>query len=490
MFSYATYIWRKSWADKSDSGVMLHACIITYRYSPSNYILPKICYPHLVSDIIVASNLEIMKILYITRNFLPSPTRGSEFLVYQWAKGMQGKGVETTVITSYASNEGGLFFPPLGKLSETEEIIDGIHIKRLAHAWYIYTGAFILTKCIGLVLRIPFFPRTALLIHARAKMHAYASGVVFKNLSEEINRIDPNIIHLTPIPQYYTYQTIRTVMILNKTRKKKIKLILTPATHFSDDRFDEQYVYEDTKFCLEQVDKIICTTNFERDSIIKKFTISPHKIEVVPIGIEDTSTKDLQLQSSEQQRLDDIRSFKKDKKGCVLLFVGAKNSKKGVFKLAAAAAQVQREHPLIVIVAGISTISWNIAMLLNRWLERNTFITDLTYIRGDEKEALYREVNIFALPSIIDSYGIVYLEAMQHNLPIIYADTPAQREVIGNAGLYSPFSDIAALAKNIKKLVTDANLRKILGDEGRKQFIQKYTFTQMIKHLESIYSHL
>ncbi|MDU7363117.1 glycosyltransferase family 4 protein [Clostridium sp.] len=49
---------------------------------------------------------------------------------------------------------------------------------------------------------------------------------------------------------------------------------------------------------------------------------------------------------------------------------------------------------------------------------------------------IYKEANLFVLPSLDEPFGIVYLEAMASNLPIVAPDDDTRREIIGNAGLY------------------------------------------------------
>lgn len=60
---------------------------------------------------------------------------------------------------------------------------------------------------------------------------------------------------------------------------------------------------------------------------------------------------------------------------------------------------------------------------------------------------LYREADVFLLPSERDTFGMAVVEAMAHGLPVIVADTPLSAEVVGAGGLrVRPTGDALAAA--------------------------------------------
>jgi glycosyltransferase involved in cell wall biosynthesis len=72
--------------------------------------------------------------------------------------------------------------------------------------------------------------------------------------------------------------------------------------------------------------------------------------------------------------------------------------------------------------------------------------------------ALYDSLDIFAFPSLVESFGFPLAEAMAKGLPVVAADTASNREVAGNAGSYfSPF-DSEALAKMLGRIIDDPSL--------------------------------
>lgn len=73
--------------------------------------------------------------------------------------------------------------------------------------------------------------------------------------------------------------------------------------------------------------------------------------------------------------------------------------------------------------------------------------------------ALYDSLDIFAFPSLVESFGFPLVEAMAKGVPIVAADTPSNREIAGNAGLYFQPTDAEALAGILGQLIDNASLR-------------------------------
>lgn len=56
-------------------------------------------------------------------------------------------------------------------------------------------------------------------------------------------------------------------------------------------------------------------------------------------------------------------------------------------------------------------------------------------IPSDKLQGLYDSLDIFAFPSLCESFGVPMVEAMARGIPIVIADTPENREVTGGAAL-------------------------------------------------------
>jgi glycosyltransferase involved in cell wall biosynthesis len=93
----------------------------------------------------------------------------------------------------------------------------------------------------------------------------------------------------------------------------------------------------------------------------------------------------------------------------------------------------------------------------------------------DELATVYEGADIFAMTSInldrsVEGFGLVYLEAAAHGLPVVAHDVGGVSEAVadGVTGLLVPPNRPVQLAAAFEKLIHDRELRKTLGSAGRE----------------------
>ena len=69
-------------------------------------------------------------------------------------------------------------------------------------------------------------------------------------------------------------------------------------------------------------------------------------------------------------------------------------------------------------------------------------------------------------PSWYEGFGMPVLEAMACGTPVVTSNVSSLPEVAGNAGITVPPGDVAAIARAIKSLLTDEQLRARMIDLG------------------------
>lgn len=84
----------------------------------------------------------------------------------------------------------------------------------------------------------------------------------------------------------------------------------------------------------------------------------------------------------------------------------------------------------------------------------------------DELRYLFRQAVALVMPSEFEGFGLPVVEAFACRCPVLCSDIPALREVAGNAALFFPADDPAALAARMAEVRGDPALRRRLIDAG------------------------
>lgn len=111
------------------------------------------------------------------------------------------------------------------------------------------------------------------------------------------------------------------------------------------------------------------------------------------------------------------------------------------------------------------------------------------WVDENRKAELLQSVDIFCLPSQNDSFGMVYLEAMQAGLPIIAFDYPPVRAVIGeHAALY--IKTPQELSVSLENLLSSQQMRQIMGAAGIERVVAQYSMENVKKQISYILTDL
>ncbi|MEJ2801967.1 glycosyltransferase family 4 protein [Comamonadaceae bacterium PP-2] len=112
------------------------------------------------------------------------------------------------------------------------------------------------------------------------------------------------------------------------------------------------------------------------------------------------------------------------------------------------------------------------------WLPRVVFEG-----RVDDTRLLqaYADCDLFVGPSLFESFGLVFVEAMRQGKPVIACDAGGMPEVVqqGVTGLLVPPGDAGSLEAAIERLLGDAWLRRTLGEAGLDAYRQRFSASRM-----------
>lgn len=156
-----------------------------------------------------------------------------------------------------------------------------------------------------------------------------------------------------------------------------------------------------------------------------------------------------------------------------ILFVGLDWERKGGPELLDAFRILQRTHPeaRLIIAGSTPTVppELNAVEVIGR-------------VSLEQLVPLYERAGIFCLPTRREPFGIVFLEAMEHNLPVVGTDIGALPDFIrdGETGYQVPVRDPEALAAALRRLCEDPLAAKDMGKRGAQLVRERYNWKSVI----------
>lgn len=121
---------------------------------------------------------------------------------------------------------------------------------------------------------------------------------------------------------------------------------------------------------------------------------------------------------------------------------------------------------------------------------------DHVHVLGDvddaEKFDALAAAEVFSMPSKTDSFGIVYLEAWLHRLPVIGADSWGVRRVIehGTDGFLVEFGNPADLSERMRYLLENREAARKMGQRGFEKTLNNHLWEHKVEIVQRSYKRL
>lgn len=107
----------------------------------------------------------------------------------------------------------------------------------------------------------------------------------------------------------------------------------------------------------------------------------------------------------------------------------------------------------------------------------------------EEVIALYQCADVFVLPSLSEGIPISLMEAMAMKLPVVATRITGIPELVtdGENGFLVEPRDPVAIADKVKRLLTDPDLRKRMGNKAREKVGRDFSLNRNVRALEEIF---
>lgn len=214
-------------------------------------------------------------------------------------------------------------------------------------------------------------------------------------------------------------------------------------------------VYAIEREGLEEADHIIAVSNYTRKTVIEKYYIDPEKISTVYNAVEPLSEENKPL----------IEKGVNDK---VVTFLGRITMQKGPEYFIEAAYLVLKKMDNVRFVMAGSGDKMNemIARVAELGIADKFHFTG--FLQGDDVHQMFKLTDVFVMPSVSEPFGIVPLEAMQSDVPVIISNQSGVAEILKHA-IKIDFWDTYSMADSIYGILNYPSLYNFLKESGKKE---------------------
>jgi glycosyltransferase involved in cell wall biosynthesis len=126
-------------------------------------------------------------------------------------------------------------------------------------------------------------------------------------------------------------------------------------------------------------------------------------------------------------------------------------------------------------------------------LQLTEYVTFLGVKTGGEKWKYFSKADFLCFPTYFDceSFGNVLLEAMMFRLPVVTSQWRGIPDIVTeDTGFIVPVKDVEMLAERIKVFIDNPDIRKRMGENARRRFLEFYTLDKYLTRIEAVFSTL
>ena len=234
------------------------------------------------------------------------------------------------------------------------------------------------------------------------------------------------------------------------------------------------------KTAVESAHRVIAVSHKMREDILAHFGADPSRVVVIHNGIDPELFK----RTTARDALDRLGV-----RAPYVLFVGRITDQKGIFHLLEAARALPAGVQVVLCASAPDTpeieerLRRAVAGQPNvKWINEMVPVPVVTQ--------LYSHAAVFCCPSVYEPFGLINLEAMACEAPVVASAVGGILEVVedGKTGLLVPPAQPAALAQAITRVLNSADLARDMGKAGRRRVEEKFSWASVAERTEQVYA--
>ncbi len=176
----------------------------------------------------------------------------------------------------------------------------------------------------------------------------------------------------------------------------------------------------------------------------------------------------------------------------LILFVGRFDRIKGIHVLLSSLNHLDIPCRLVIIAPQSLESEYSREILSQIEIEKKRGRHKIEWIGGrcgNELVEWYQKASVVVCPSLIESFGIIVIEAMACGAPVVASNVGGIPDIVedGRSGILVPSDDPEKLANALGTLLNNRTLREEMGKRGRELAVKRYSWKVIAKEQNTIY---
>ncbi len=274
-----------------------------------------------------------------------------------------------------------------------------------------------------------------------------------------------------------------------KTLKNSFNIPIVATIHATESGrnsgiHDETQRYiNDTEWMLTyEASEVIVNSNYMKNELQRLFGLPYEKINVVPNGVN------LNLFNGVERDYNFRRRFAMDNEK-IILFMGRLVYEKGIQHLIAAMPKILNGyHDSKLIICGKGGMLDELKAEANA-LGLGQKVYFAGYMNGKDVQRMYKAADIAVFPSTYEPFGIVALEAMLSENPVVVSDVGGLNEIVQHRenGMKSYAGNPNSIADSILELLYDHKLCADITKKAKNKVRNEYNWSKIAQDTHFAY---